>query len=387
MITTVFPIQYYEPSSDLLATRYYEILHTIGMTIRTMANDIASPDFAEKHLHLGVPRTQTRKKNQRQGPTRDDTDTATGLKAYRRVLQTSEELLPADHTIQSWEKVVLRTCSFTLLLCMFEDYEQTARVLDSVFLNGDDWTYFANQRHVQSSVASMCKSCFYTLLHQTCKTLSPDLQPQTWIRSNLANWVEVCGKNLSAFLQTNQVPGGAFENSQRSVCIASTGHPLHRYIGSIHLLSKHQNPAYLVMGILKHPVAERDCNQTDQYTGFVRTILGGVQNFMVRRRKSTMWTFPLGGMATILRRMYGDFDQPRNTQIANDFLVDIGVSCLDRYRILRHPSGLFVQEHHQNTIAVEAYSDPQECIKQRRRERPRFIRPILDRPTCARRLF
>jgi hypothetical protein len=336
MFTTIFPLPRYNQKSDDYMTRYFEILHTIGMTIHTMANDIESAEFAEKHLHLRVPHDSDQAMP-------NSTGDGTNNRTYRRSLQTSEELMSADRTIRPWEKVVLRACSFTLLLCMIEDYKQTAQMLDSIFFQDDEWTYFAKNRHIQTLIEKLPKPNVYALLRQTCPTMPEHVHPQTWIQSNLANWVEVCGKNISSFLQINQLPGGMFDASQRYICIVSSGEETRRYVGSIHILSKERNPTYLVMGILKHPMAERTCNQTDQYMGFVRTTLDGVQRFMQGKQKSIMWTFPLERMAIILRRRYGEFDP---NELVSTFLNAIGMSSADRLRILSHQSGIFVYEHH-----------------------------------------
>lgn len=334
MLATIFPLTRYQTASDEYLTRYYEILHTIGMTIHTMANDVGSLGFPEKHLNLTVPLQE----QARQGRRSDG-----NARKYRQSLQTSEELLPSDQTIWPWEKVALRACSFTLLLCLLEDYTRTSQMLDHVFMD-DTWTYFAEKRGIKSRLVAMSRPVVYRLLRQTCVTLPDHVHPQTWIHANVANWVEVCSKNLSSFLQTNSVPGGAFEGSQRYLCLVSTGETLRRYVGSIHILSKERNPAYLVMGILKHPIAEKTCNRVDRYIGFVRTALDGVRRFMEIQNKFIMWTFPLERMAVILRGLYGPISGNKRLLVTT-FLRDIGMSSVERQMILGHPSGIFVYEH------------------------------------------
>ena len=337
MFTTVFPIPRYDAHSDDYLTRYYEILHTIGMTIQTMVNDLGSVEFTENHLHLHVP-TDIHM-NPLWSPTRDTTNN----KTYRQSLQTSEVLLPSDHTIFPWEKVVLRACSFTLLLCMIENYDEVSKMLDEIFLDDDTWTYFSNKRGIRTLVETLPKARIYTLLRTTCHTMPSHVHPQTWIQSNLANWIEVCGKNISSFLQVNLIPGGQFDGSQRYVCLVfSMGEKPRRYVGSIHMHSKERTPTYLVMGIFKHPMAERTCNQVNEYAGFVHTALSGVEKFMESHHKSIMWTFPLERMAVILRRRYGDFD-PDKKRLVDTFLSSIGMGAVDRHRILTHPSGIFVR--------------------------------------------
>jgi hypothetical protein len=213
MFTNIFPINRYDSQSDECATRYFEILHTIGMTIHSMVTEIDSVDFVERYINLEVPYMNS-------SPV---SGTVRKTKEYRHLLQTSEKLLPANQMIRPWEKVVLRACSFTLLLCMVENYQHTAEMLDSVFSDEDEWTYFAGKRHIKTLVESLPKFHIYELLRKTCATMPGHVHPQTWIRANLANWVEVCGKNISSFLQLNVLPGGSFEDSQRYVCLVASG--------------------------------------------------------------------------------------------------------------------------------------------------------------------
>ena len=333
MFTNIFPIPRYDSGSDEHLTRYFEILHTIGMTIHSMVMEIDSLDFEETYLHLQVPHANSY-----------TLPMATNTITYRRLLQTSEKMLPANHNIWPWEKVVLRACSFTLLLCMVENYQHTAEMLDSVFSDEDEWTYFAGKRHIKTLVESLPKFHIYELLRKTCATMPGHVHPQTWIRANLANWVEVCGKNISSFLQLNVLPGGSFEDSQRYVCLVASGEQTRRYVGSIHILTKRMSQAYLLMGILKHPMTERTCNHIEQYAGFVRTTLDGVQRFMASENKSVMWTYPLARMMVILCSLYGDDDLTKR-ELVHRFLTEIGICHSDRHLIMSHPVGIFINVH------------------------------------------
>ena len=334
MFTTIFPIPRYDSESKEYVTRYFEILHTIGMTIHAMVNDIDSCCFARTYLHLQVPSTNSY-------TARGTTDNST---EYKRLLQTSETLLPALQTIRPWEQVVLRVCSFTLLLCMVENYQHTADMLDDVFGGQDDWTYFAEQRHTKTLVVSLSKACIYNLVRTTCDTMPCYVHPMKWIQSNLASWVEVCGKNISSFLQLNQLPGGMFNDSERYVCLVALGEQTRQYVGSVHILTKRQNPTYLIMGILKHPMRERICNHSDSSAGFVHTALDGVQRFMASENKWVMWTYPLERMMVILRRTYGDFDLHKR-ELVHRFLTETGISDEDRSSIMSNPAGIFIKVH------------------------------------------
>ena len=185
-------------------------------------------------------------------------------RSYRKLLQTSDVLFDSFRTISQSELVVLRTCSFILLLCLIHKYTSTSSMLDSIFEDDDEWTYFSEKKNLKERISVITMEKRQVLLKRICTTKQTD----NWIESKIDNWIEVCGKNISSFLQLNTLPGGKQLGSQRYTCLVTSG-PDQHYVGSIQILTHKDRLECMVMGILKHPCAEKECNNMASYTGFV----------------------------------------------------------------------------------------------------------------------
>ena len=96
------------------------------------------------------------------------------------------------------------------------------------------------------------------------------------------------------------------------------------------------------MGILKHPFAEKECNNMSKYAGFVNTIFDTVARSMKSKGKSIIWTFPLENMASILEKSYTKGDQKLFKHLIYKFLLAMDLHANEVNSILNHPHGLFV---------------------------------------------
>ena len=294
MNATVVPVKYYPDGSDEFLVRYYEILHIVGMTIVEMANKM-SCERCSVELYASPFLMETEEKTE-QIKKRKYTD-LTESQSYRKLLQTSDVLFDSFRTISPSELVVLRTCSFMLLLCLIHKYTSTSSMLDSIFEDDDEWTYFSQKKSIKQKIASIPMENLQAVLKRICTTN----QPYHWIESKIDNWIEVCGKNISSFLQLNTLPGGKKRGSQRYTCLVTLEK---QYVGSIQILTHEDRPECMVMGILKHPFAEKECNNMSKYAGFVNIIFDTVARSMKSKGKSIIWTFPLENMAGILEKSY-----------------------------------------------------------------------------------
>jgi hypothetical protein len=330
----MFPVQYYPDSSDEFIVRYYEILHIVCMTISDMATKMSCIQCGEE-LYARPCMMETDEKTEHSKKRK-----YIGLEeshSYRQLLQTSDVLFDSFRTISQSELIVLRTCSFMLLLCLIHKYESTSSMLDSIFDGGDEWTYISDKKNLKQRIAEIPLESLQLLLKRICTTKQTD----KWIESKIDNWIEVCGKNLSSFLQLNTLPGGNKPGSQRYTCVVTSGSDK-QYVGSIQILSHEDRPECMVMGILKHPIAEKECNNMSKYAGFVKLVFDTVAQSMKKIGKSIIWTFPLQNMARILEKSYGKKDQKLSKHIISRFLLVMGLHANEVRSILGHPHGLFV---------------------------------------------
>jgi hypothetical protein len=331
---TVFPVQYYPDGSDEFLVRYYEILHIVGMTIGDMATKMSCSRCSEElYARPGVMETEKKTEHTNK---RIYTDVEES-QSYRRLLQTSDVLFDSFRTISQCELVVLRTCSFMLLLCLIHDYKSTSTMLDSIFEDDDEWTYFSGKKNIEQMISSIPTENLQLVLKRICTTE----QTNKWMEAMIDDWIDVCGKNISSFLQLNTLPGGKKIGSQRYTCVVTSGPDKH-YVGSIQILSHEDRPECMVMGIVKHPFAEKECNNMAIYAGFVRTIFDTVAQSMKSIGKAIIWAFPLQNMAGIMEKSYGKTDQKLSKYIVSRFLLAMGLHANEVKSIIGHPHGLFV---------------------------------------------
>ena len=331
MNATVFPVQYHSDDSDTFLVHYYEILHIVCMTVVDMTTKMSYVEsFGELYTRPSLVEKEDDEKQQAYTDMEES-------KAYRQLLQTSDVLLDSFRTISQCELAVLQSCSFVLLLCLVQNYEKTSEMLDSIFDGDDEWTYISQKKDLKNRIQSIPIENLQVFLKDICSTN----QPHNWIGSKIDDWVEVCGKNISSFLQVNKLPGGKILGSQRYTCVVTSG-PNKQYVGSIQILSHIDRPECMVMGILKHPIAEKECNTMARYTGFVRKIFETVAKSMKSIGKSIIWTFPLENMAAIMKKSYGQKDQKLSQHIVSRFLIAMGLTSNEVRSILYHPAGLFV---------------------------------------------
>jgi hypothetical protein len=331
MNATVFPVQYYSDDSDTFLVRYFEILHIVCMNVVDMTKKMSCVQCSER---LYTRPSVVEKEDNTRKPTNTDMEES---QSYRKLLQTSDVLLDSFRTISQCELAVLQTCSFVLLLCLIQNYEKTSEMLDLIFEGEDEWTYFSLKKNIKHMIQSIPIENIQMFLKRICTTK----HPHNWIGSKIDNWIEVSGKNISSLLQLNKLPGGNILGSQRYICTVTSG-PDKQYVGSIQILTHVDRPECMVMGILKHPIAEKECNNVAIYTGFVRTIFDTVAKTMKSIGKTLIWTFPLENMATIMKKAYGQKDQQMSQHIIHRFLVAMGLDANEIRSILRHPQGLFV---------------------------------------------